>query len=120
MTKASQWAAYVPSMADTAASNGKHLMVEEWGVGTGSDYDSVGKQAKVFNDAGVPWLYWMIIPGKSVDEGCDGSKCCHQGLSTKANEAFEVGVSSSRADFKGLIGTAAGTAGKQDWTGYVY
>lgn len=62
----------------------------------------------------------MIIPGKSVDQTCDGEACCHQGLSTDANEAFEVGVSSSRADFRTLIGDANAVTARQDWTGFVY
>src|SRR4051794_11408801 len=95
MTKASQWGAYFPKLADKGAAQGKHVMVEEWGVGTDASYDSIATQAAVFNNAGVPWLYWMIIPGKSVDESCNGATvpaCCHKGLSTTANEAFEVGV----------------------------
>ncbi|TVY27169.1 putative mannan endo-1,4-beta-mannosidase F [Lachnellula hyalina] len=120
MTQASQWAAYVPKLADQAAAQGKKVMVEEWGVGTGSNYDSVAKQAAVFNNAGVPWLYWMVIPGKSVDQTCNGETCCHQGLSTDQSEAFEVGISSSRADFKTLFGNANAASGYQDWTGFVY
>ncbi|TVY20786.1 Mannan endo-1,4-beta-mannosidase 1 [Lachnellula arida] len=120
MTQASQWAAYVPKLADQAAAQGKKVMVEEWGVGTGSSYDSIAKQAAVFNDAGVPWLYWMVIPGKSIDQTCNGETCCHQGLSTDQSEAFEVGISSSRADFKTLFGNANAAAALQDWTGIVY
>lgn len=55
MTQASQWSAYMPSLAKQANSAGKKLFVEEWGVGTGSSYDSIAKQAAVFNNAGVPW-----------------------------------------------------------------
>ncbi|KAG4440554.1 hypothetical protein IFR05_003970 [Cadophora sp. M221] len=123
MTQASQWAAYFPKLADQGASQGKHVMVEEWGVGTDSSYDSIATQAAVFNNAGVPWLYWMIIPGKSIDESCDGASvpaCCHKGLDTAANLAFEVGVTSSRADFGALIGNANKATGRQDWSGYVY
>ncbi|KAH7413382.1 glycoside hydrolase superfamily [Cadophora sp. MPI-SDFR-AT-0126] len=123
MTRVQQWAAYFPKLADQGAAKGKHVMVEEWGVGTDASYDSIATQAAVFNDTGVPWLYWMIIPGKSVDESCDGATvpaCCHVGLSTAVNEAFEVGVTSSRADFGTLIGNASGMTGRQDWTGYVY
>ena len=62
----------------------------------------------------------MIIPGKSVDQTCNGETCCHEGLSTDQTQAFEVGISSSRADFKTLVGNANGAAGHQDWTGLVY
>lgn len=96
-------------------------MIEEWGVGTDPSADSVADQVAVFNGNGVPWLYWMIIPGKSVDESCDGQgSCCHEGLSTKETEDYEVGVTSSRADFEVLIGDANAAAGRQDWTGSVF
>lgn len=65
----------------------------------------------------------MIIPGKSIDESCDGATvpaCCHVGLSTSENQAFEVGVTSSRADFATLIRNANAATGLQDWTGFVY
>lgn len=110
----------MPSLSEAAA-QGKHMMVEEWGAGTSSSMDSIADQAAVFNDVGVPWLYWMIISGMSVDESCDGQgSCCHQGLSTDATQDYEVGLASSTADWKTLIGTADSTTGMQDWTGYVY
>jgi hypothetical protein len=62
----------------------------------------------------------MLIPGKSVDQTCNGEACCHQGLSMTENEAFEVGISSSRADFKTLIGNADAATRHLDWTGLVY
>ncbi|CAG8983367.1 hypothetical protein HYALB_00000534 [Hymenoscyphus albidus] len=65
MTQASQWAPYMPELSNKAAQKGKLVFVEEWGVGSDSSYDSVAKQAAVFTDAGVPWMYWQIIPGKS-------------------------------------------------------
>ncbi len=123
MTEAQQWGAYFPTLADQGAAQGKHVMVEEWGVGTDDSYESIATQAAVFNNAGVPWLYWMIIRGKSVDRSCDGATVpasCHKGLDMTANAAFEVGVTSSRADFKTLIGNANAVTGRQDWTGYVY
>jgi mannan endo-1,4-beta-mannosidase len=121
MDQASNWGEFVPSLSDQAAAQGKHLMIEEWGVGTDSSMDSVADQAAVFNENGVPWLYWMIISGMSVDESCDGQDaCCHQNLSTDPKEDFEVGLASSRADWKTLIGTADSTTGRQDWTGFVY
>ncbi|CZR58020.1 uncharacterized protein PAC_07910 [Phialocephala subalpina] len=56
MGQASQWAAYIPKLADQGAAQGKHVMVEEWGVGTDSSYDSIATQATVFNNAGVLYL----------------------------------------------------------------
>lgn len=111
---------YIPSLAS------KELRKENTvvgGVGTDASYDSIAKQAAVFNHAGVPWLYWMIIPSKSVDQSCDGATvpaCCHNELSTKVNEAFEVGVTSARADLRTLIGNANMVTGRQDWSGCVY
>jgi mannan endo-1,4-beta-mannosidase len=121
MSQASQWSYFIPSLSDQAAAQNKHLMIEEWGVGTASSMDSIADQAAVFNNNGVPWLYWQIIPGKSIDESCDAQDaCCHQGLSSDDTQDFEVGVGSSRADFGTLIKTADKTAGRQDWTGFVY
>ncbi|CAG8955814.1 hypothetical protein HYFRA_00011683 [Hymenoscyphus fraxineus] len=116
MTQASQWAPYMPELSNKAAQKGKLVFVEEWGVGSDSSYDSVAKQAAVFTDAGVPWMYWQIIPGKSIDESCSGG-CCHSGLSSTPNEAFEVGITSKRADFKTLMGAANSKPATQDWTG---
>jgi mannan endo-1,4-beta-mannosidase len=121
MYQASNWGEFIPSLADQAAAQAKHLMIEEWGVGTSSSMDSIADQAAVFNDNGVPWLYWMIIPGMSVDESCDGQgACCHKNMSTDVTQDFEVGLNSGRADWGQLIGTADSTTGRQDWTGYVY
>jgi mannan endo-1,4-beta-mannosidase len=57
MYQASNWGEFIPSLAGQAAAQGKHLMIEEWGVGTSSSMDSIADQAAVFNDNGVPWLY---------------------------------------------------------------
>lgn len=56
MTKASQWQEFFPSLATQGAAAGKLVMVEEWGVGTGSGYDSPAVQSQVFDAAGVPWV----------------------------------------------------------------
>ncbi len=55
MTAASQLAAYIPKLADQAASQGTKLFIEEW-VGTGASYDNINKQAQAFSNAGVPSL----------------------------------------------------------------
>jgi hypothetical protein len=55
MSRAQDWAYYIPKLADQARDRGKLLMMEEWGVGTYSQ-DNVATQAIVFNDAGVPWV----------------------------------------------------------------
>lgn len=52
--QASQWEAYIPKLADQGAAQGKYVMVEEWGVGTDSSFDSIATLAAVFNNAGVP------------------------------------------------------------------
>jgi hypothetical protein len=59
----------------------------------------------------------MIIPGKSIDESCDGAPvpaCCHVKMSSDQDQDYEVGLTSSRADFKTLIGRAASTVARQD------
>lgn len=68
-------------------------------------------------------MYWLTIHCKSIDESCDGASvpaCCHATLDTTEKYAFEVGVSSSRADFKSLNGAASAATGSKDWSGLVY
>jgi hypothetical protein len=62
MKKASDWSYFIPKLSDQAAAQGKHLMIEEWGVPTDSSYDSVAEQAAVFNGAGVPWVCSFSFP----------------------------------------------------------
>jgi len=87
--------------------------------------DSITKQAAVFNNAGVPWLYWQITPGPSIDQSCDSSnQCCHQSESSDPKQDYEVGMGSSRAGngWGSLMGEsgAAGKEGRQGWGGFVY
>ncbi|KAH6674822.1 glycoside hydrolase superfamily [Halenospora varia] len=120
MDQASQWAYYFPKLLTQTEAAGKNIMVEEWGVNTIPGDDSVETQAQVFNNAGVPWLYWMTIRGKSVDQSCtvaDGS-CCHVGLSTDARYDFEISLTSSRANWSSLYHTAGSTAAAQRWNMY--
>lgn len=74
MTQANSWSYFIPSLSEVrhppfpllssmltitpqkAAYLNKHLMIEEWGVGSNDTYDSVAKQAAVFTDNGVPWV----------------------------------------------------------------
>lgn len=59
----------------------------------------------------------MIIPGKSIDESCDGASvpaCCHVNMSSDQGQDYEVGLTSRQADFKTLIGNAASTVARQD------
>jgi hypothetical protein len=43
-------------------------MIEEWGVGTDPNDDSVAAQVAIFNNAGVPWVRVAvnIFPGASL------------------------------------------------------
>ena len=48
------WSPYIPSLEKTAAGQGKHLMIEEWGVTTvNGQFDA---QAANFNNNGIPWV----------------------------------------------------------------
>lgn len=55
MNQASQWAYFIPKLEQQAAAQGKHLMIEEWGVAKDPS-GQFNEQVKVFNDAGVPWV----------------------------------------------------------------
>ena len=65
MRAASQCLEYIPKLADQAAAPEKKAVVEEWGVGTQSNYDGVAKQAAVFNSPGVPWV---IVPPNQLHD----------------------------------------------------
>lgn len=52
---------------------------------------------------------WVTVP-----------TCSHKGLDAMVNLDFEVGVTSSRADFGSLIEEANKATGRQDWSSYVY
>ncbi|RDW58655.1 hypothetical protein BP6252_13131 [Coleophoma cylindrospora] len=115
-----QWTPYIPELSDQAAAAGKLCMLEEWGVTTGSGVDSVEKQAALFNQYGIPWLYWMVILGKSVDQSCaaSDSACCHSGLSTDSLYDYEISLTSSRADFNMLFHNSSSVTAYQDWSKY--
>ncbi|TAQ86447.1 hypothetical protein B7494_g5223 [Chlorociboria aeruginascens] len=120
MTLASQWAFFFPALRDQAVAAGKLIMVEEWGVSTQSGSESVEVQAEVFEESGVPWLYWMTILGKSVDQNCttaDGA-CCHVGLSASPYD-YEISLTSPRANWTDLYHNASATIAAQDWGTYI-
>ncbi|KAF1986872.1 glycoside hydrolase family 5 protein [Aulographum hederae CBS 113979] len=113
MGKAGDWAYFVTgdkSVLRQANGVGKHVMIEEWGV-TSSSQDGFAAQVKVFNDAGLPWLYWQVVPGKDQTQSGAPSNCGYDG--------FEIGVASSKGNVGSAVGTANGKTAYQDWTGYV-
>ena len=55
MNAANQWGYFIPKLEQQAAAQGKHLMIEEWGVSKDPS-GQFGDQVKIFNDAGVPWV----------------------------------------------------------------
>ena len=61
MSTVGGWSPYVPSLEKTAAGQGKHLMVEEWGVSTvNGQFDA---QAANFNSYGIPWVSTLFRLG---------------------------------------------------------
>ncbi|KAJ5899641.1 beta-1-3-mannanase [Penicillium taxi] len=114
MSEASDWAYFVTgdaSVLKKANSTGKHVMIEEWGVSTSYE-DSFDTQVKVFNDAGMPWLYWQVIPGK--DQTQDGA------LDSCGYDGYEIGLNSSKGDVAKAIADANTVTAFQSWNGYVY
>jgi mannan endo-1,4-beta-mannosidase len=63
----SSWANYIPSAINNA--NGKLVIVEEWGVGSGVSTSQWSTTCNLFNSHGVPWvsrqssLSWNTVQG---------------------------------------------------------
>ncbi|KAI9753777.1 MAG: hypothetical protein M4579_005011 [Chaenotheca gracillima] len=112
MTAADQWQYFIPSLEQQAAAKGKLLMIEEWGV-TGDPSGQFADQVAVFNDAGVPWLYWQVVPGADQTQSCSGS-CCGNN-NGNSYDGFEIGLDSSKGDVAGAVSTANGQSAPQDW-----
>ncbi|KAF2816613.1 beta-1,3-mannanase [Mytilinidion resinicola] len=113
MGTAANWAYFVGGDKDviSAAKNAnKHVMIEEWGVDSKST-DDFDKQAQVFNKAGIPWLYWQVIPGKDETESGHQENCGYDG--------YEIGLASSKGDVAGAIKNANAATAAQDWTGFL-
>lgn len=111
MSKAGDWAYFIGGDADLisqAQGAGKLLLVEEWGVASDSQ-DGFNAQAKVFNDHGVPWLYWQVVPGKDQTESGAPSSCGYDG--------FEIGIASSKGDVQSAVAEANQADAAQSWTG---
>ncbi|KAI4711717.1 hypothetical protein J4E89_003159 [Alternaria sp. Ai002NY15] len=113
MSKASDWAYYITGDREVlsgARAAGKNIMMEEWGVSV--DYqDSFDTQVQVFNDAGVPWLYWQIVPGLDGSEAGAPTSCGY--------DSFEIGLGSSKGDVAGGIAAASAASAAQSWAGYL-
>ncbi|OCL09864.1 glycoside hydrolase family 5 protein [Glonium stellatum] len=113
MSKATDWAYFIngsASVLNQANSAGKHVMVEEWGVST-SYQDDFNVQVSVFNDNGMPWLYWQVIPGLDQTQSGAPSSCGYDG--------FEIGLASSKGDIADAAAAANAATANQSWIGYV-
>lgn len=51
--------------------NGKLVFLEEWGVNTQqyNTADEFRSNSQDMNNAGLPWIYWMLLPSKRCDSG---------------------------------------------------
>ena len=105
------WSGNLPGHVSTAASHGKLLYVEEWGVNV-TFQDNFDKQAAALTGTGVPMLYWQFTTGP------DGTQSCTTGCCT-GYDGWEVGLTSSKGNAAAALKKIAQTAAKQDWTGLV-
>ncbi|CAN9123364.1 unnamed protein product [Alternaria alternata] len=113
MSKASDWAYYITGDKEVlsgARAAGKNIMMEEWGVSTDFQ-DSFDTQAQIFNDAGVPWLYWQFVPGLDGSEPGAPTGCGYDG--------FEIGLDSPKGDAAGAIAAANAATAAQSWANYL-
>ncbi|KAF2678887.1 glycoside hydrolase family 5 protein [Lentithecium fluviatile CBS 122367] len=113
MSKASDWAYFITgdkSVLVQANAAGKHVMVEEWGVST-SYQDNFDRQVEVFNDAGIPWLYWQVVPGLDGSQAGHPDECGYDG--------FEISVDSPKGDLSSAVAAANAATANQSWVGYI-
>lgn len=111
MDKASDWAYYINGSASVVAAAKAHnklALVEEWGVKSTST-DGFDRQVQVFNDNGVPWLYWQVVPGLDQTQSGAPSSCGYDG--------FEIGVASGKGDVKDAVAAADAATAEQNWEG---
>ncbi|KAF2014714.1 glycoside hydrolase family 5 protein [Aaosphaeria arxii CBS 175.79] len=111
MSKASDWAYFITGDKSTLRDGnaaGKLVMVEEWGVSVDfeEDFDT---QVQVFNDAGVPWLYWQVVPGLDGSQPGAPSSCGY--------DSFEIGVNSPKGDVASAVAAANAAIANQTWSG---
>lgn len=112
MSKATDWAYFITGDASIlekteAAGTGHKVMIEEWGVAASSE-DGFDEQVDVFNNAGVPWLYWQVVPGKDQSQDGAPASCGYDG--------FEIGLNSPKGDVAAAVDAAGSTAAWQDWS----
>jgi mannan endo-1,4-beta-mannosidase len=91
-------------------------MIEEWGV-TSSPSGQFDQQVSVFNQNGVPWMYWQIIPGADQTQSCSG-QCCGTN-NGNSYDGFEIGINSSKGNVKSAVAQARSVTALQDWSGFV-
>lgn len=109
MSKASDWAYFITgakSVLRTANQAKKLVMVEEWGVAVGNQ-DNFEKQVKVFNDAGIPWLYWQFVPGKDGSQSGAPANCGY--------DSYEIGLNSPKGNIGDAVRAANRATANQTW-----
>ncbi|KAI1413025.1 glycoside hydrolase [Hypoxylon sp. FL1857] len=93
--------------------NGKLVYVEEWGVrqyqGAADATVEYPAQGNDMNKAGLPWLYWQVVPAAS----------CSYDPKQDQDDSFSIFVDSN-VDIGGAMTGAASTTGLQDWSGILY
>lgn len=97
-----------------ARAGGKLVYVEEWGVrqyGGGAAEAGVEypAQADDMSEAGLPALYWQIVPPRT----------CGYDPAQDPDDSFSI-FTDSGVDIAGPMKRASSTIGLQDWTGVIY
>lgn len=106
-----QWSGSFSSWLDQT--NGKKVFLEEWGIDA-SKYDQTSafpSEVEDMNSAGLPSLYWQILPA--------GSSECPYDPSQHSGDKFGI-FDNSDVDLAGPINGATVVSAAQDWTGSVY
>ncbi|KAI1199238.1 glycoside hydrolase [Nemania serpens] len=96
-----------------SSAKGKLVYVEEWGVkqyqGAADAAVEYPAQANDMNKAGLPWLYWQIVP----------TKRCNYDPKNDQGDSFSIFMGSG-VDIASAMKGATQVSGLQDWKGILY
>ncbi|KAI0006472.1 glycoside hydrolase family 5 protein [Xylariaceae sp. FL0662B] len=104
-----QWSGAAQQWVDQ--SNGKLVLIEEWGVDTGTSdpQTELPAQGGDINAAGLPSLYWQFLPRKSA-------RCADYDPSTDDGDHFGIFVEGEEVDIGAVVRQAAEADAVQDWS----
>ena len=105
-------------IASTAITANKLAIIEEMGLTADTGTYSFDMVTKTYNDGGIPWLYWQVIPGPEEGQSPCTSACCTD--PKNGYDGYEFSISNpAKGNLAGQLQAAATSAAKQDWSGII-